>query len=487
MRTALLLTAALLTSAAAAAGDVPVELSADLRAEYLAGEPILVRLTASNPSAEAQSMADLDSRTWLVKFTMTDAGGGARSWHSTPPGEDPGGRWRIAPRGQRQVLLEVPSSAGLPPGDYTLEVAVDDDGQLRELAPQPLRLAPPDPVGGRAWYDPLAVESVGFQTAWVHRAASGYDLYLHHASGDRPDALIGDYHLLHLDEAIEPILSLSRPQESWDRFIYWQSGERGIRYARLQGHALRGAPRLMEAPYPELELIGRGSTDPGGGLHVPVWIPDPSGSGGELRVVSIRERGSRFRSAGHYRERPELVETAVDGAGELRLLVLSDDLVLYHLSSAGDLPAAGELLLGGDEARWIVAARFGYLPSLEDRPGGLGILLLSEGLREEADGGTSPVLQGRWTSLSGRTLHTFPVVDYPPGFSPQDLLPRGYDPFVLLLKKDGVKQLLQLAPERAPRSLTWVPDARLGRDREGGIWLRGLGSGGPVVQFRVSL
>ena len=477
---------ALLAATALAETAPEADLSAETRAEYLAGEPVLVRITAENSASEDVAMPDLASRPWVVKFKV-EGPAGTKTWSTSAPETDPGGRWTLKPRSQRQVLLEIPSSESLPPADYTVTIEIDDDGKSRTLPSWSMRVSPPAPSYGRVDFDAQNVESVGFQTAWVHKALDGYDLYLHHADAAAPTETLGDYHLHHAAEPIEPILSLSRPQESWDRYVYWQSGEKGIELARLQGQTLRGELRRVEAPYPSVEVIGRGSTDANGGLHVPLWIPAPSGAGGEIRVASIKDRATRFRSVGHYRKRPELVESVVDSAGDLRVLVLGDDLVLHHVSQVGELPSAGKLVLKGDQAKWVRGAEFGSLPTRDGESGGLALFLLSEALQENPDETTTPVFQGRWYSLGGRELHAFPLVERPEGWSPVDTLTRGYDPFVLLLKKDGAKKLLQVSPNSARQAPAWVPEPALAADSDGGVWLRGVGAGGPVLETRLKV
>jgi hypothetical protein len=477
--------ALLLAAPVLAQDSSPVEIQADLRSEYLAGEPILVWLTAENTSPQAASTADLSARPWLVRFTLQGEDG-KKTWSTTPPAIDPGGKWTLNPRGRRRVLLEIPSSERLTAAEYGLSIAIDDDGQVRTLPDWTLRLVPPRHVGGGPVYDPMTVENVGFQTAWLHRGEAGYDLYLHHAVGANPQDVIGDYFLHRLDEEVDPVLSLSRPQQSWDRFIYWQQGDKEIWYARLQGQVLRDEPRKIEPPYPELELVSRGSTDARGGLHVPMWVPAPGGAGGELRVASIRgQGGTRFRLVDRFDSRPELVETAVDSSGDLRLLVQDDEqLVIYQLASSGELPAVGKALEDGD--RELAAARFGYLPQRGDEPGGLGVLMLFEDTRLEPDGSSVDVLDGGYYALSGRQLQSWPQVTVPDGWSAVDALPRGYDPYVVLLKKDGVKQLLQAQPDTNPVALTWLERPALVASSDGATWLRGFGEAGALSQVRLN-
>ncbi len=443
----------------------------DLRDEYLAGEPVLVRFSVQNDTAADRSFADVAQRPWLVRFKLTDAAGATRTWATAAPEVDPGGTWTVSPRGQRQALLEIPSSASLAAGVYTLSITLRDDAGDRVLPDHVFTVAQPQPVGGRTVWEPLGLDSAGHATVWLHQAAKGFDLYVHHADGTDPRKVLGDYHLAHIDERIDPVLSHARPSERWDRYIYWLDG-RTIRYVRLQGHALRGEPGRFELPWPQAALAGRGATDARGGLHVPVWIPSPKGDSGELRVASLRDRGqSRVRVVGRFASQPEAVETAVDSDGNLRMLVdTGAGLQLYALSATTDLPAIGRKFpVQGDP----VMARFGWLGDTSAQNGGLALLVA-------ASAGEQLAL--RWYSLEAKVLTEYPA--FVAGGEPVDLLARDWSSPGLLVKT-GERTLAFTAPGAAPKAVTWAADATLVLDGDARPHLRALSRGGPVVVHRI--
>ena len=458
----------------AVAPNTDVSLKVDLRAEYLAGETMLVRFTAQNDATQSRGFADLASRPWLVRFEIKNSAGKVQTWYTTPPETDSGKQWTINARGQKRALLEIPSSARLPKGDYTLTIRVLDDAGERVLPPHSFRLAPAAPVAGQLHAEPMGAERTGHQVAWLHKAAKGYDIYLHHADGADPRKALADYHLLHLDGAIEPVLARSRPQERWSRHIYWLSGPSAISAVRLQGQGQGLAsekPTRVELPYPKIELLGPGSTDANGTLHAPFWVPAPSGKGGELRVASVSDRGvPRFRQVARLAEKPAWLETAVDTNGELRMLLPVDGNVdLYTLASAGELPAAGRRVVRAAEALSPRAARFGYLVG-EDQ-GGLGALVLMQG----ADG-----VQARWVSPDGATSGSYAPLNLDSEAEILDILPIDQDSYGLL-SRDAKGGWAYSEPGAEPIGVPSGRAAALVSSAKGEVLLRTLSDGGPVL------
>ncbi len=449
------------------------DISADLRPEYLAGDPILIRFEVANTAAERVEFADLSARPWLVRFELTDPDGKQHNRFNTPPKLDMGQKWALGPRGRRQVLLQIPSSGVFKTGEWQVTIRVQDDQGDVTLPPHTFRVAPGRPVGGALVHDPLGTDRSGHHAVWVHKAARGYDLYLHHSQGQRPERTQGNYHLAHLDERVDPVLTHSRPQERWGRFLYWQQDARTVAYAQLDGQQLRGRIRTLQAPWPGVELMGRGGTDAEGGLHVPLWVPAPKGSGGELRVASVRGQGSaRFRSVVRLPRRPAWVESVVDASGALRLLIAHDGFLdLYTVAPKGDLPAVPSRL---SVELAPATARFGYLTDREDAAGGLAIL----GLYGSPDG-----LVGRWTSLTGQVLYSYAPVKPPPGAVLLDLLPRNYDAFAALYRPTEGPSLL-VVPGRPAKTLQGRPDAVLLSDGEDAVLLRSLGTKGRALETR---
>ena len=458
---------------ATAAPALRPTVTTDLRSEYLTGAPVLVRFEIANGTQQVLSFADLAARPWLVRFELTGPDGKSIQRFNTPPEVDLPRSWELGPRGRRQVLLQIPSSAGLAPGEWQVKIRILDDLGEIVLPPHEFRVAPPRPVAGALVHEPLGTDRSGHQSIWVHKARSGYDLYLHHSQGRRPDKTLGTYHLSHLEQRIDPVLSHSRPQERWGRYIYWQQDDRTLAYVQLDGQQLRGRTRTLQAPWPKVELLGRGATDAEGGLHVPLWVPAPKGSGGEIRVASIRgPGGARFRSVVRLPRAPAWVETTTDASGALRILIAHDGFLdLYTVTPQNDLPAIGTRL-PVELAPQI--ARFGYLPDQEDAPGGLAIL----GLHQTPEG-----LVGEWTTLGGQATHRFPPITPPPGATLIDLLPRGLTPFAAAyLPPEGPGVLL--VPGKPPQTLQGRPEGTLLGDGEDAVFLRELGSRGASLATR---
>lgn len=457
-------------AAQAAVAGATVE--ADLRQEYIQGEPILVRLTASNPGQSTLEFPDLASRPHLVKFELIDPQGKKQVWYSTPPDQDDGRTWKLPVRGQRTVLLQIPQSQRLKAGTYTLTVKIEGHG---DLSPTTLRLAKAKPVAGDVVFEPRGATRAGHQTVWVHQAKEGFDLYLHHADGRNPNRLVADHHLAHMDKAVQPHLSLSTPQARWERYVYWQRDDRTIEFFRLEGQGLIGPTRRIQTPYPKIELMGRASTDPHGMLNAPVWIPAPSGGRGELKVLSTGEREApTYRNVVQLKEKPAWIETGLDTGGNLRILVPGPNgLDLYTLLAGVQLPAGGKALARpegeGAELLTPVAGRFGVLAESDGRPGGLAILVLFE----RVDGS----LEGRWYGLDGTEQGRVAPVTPPPKSEIVDILPLSYDDFGVLLRTPT--GLAYAKPSEPLAPINGVKQGTL-LHQEGTTWIRSLEEGGPI-------
>ena len=443
-----------------------IDVSTDLRAEYIQGEPVLVRFTVANTSLQTANFADLAARPWLVRFELVDKAGKKTTWYTTPPDEDPGGSWSIPPRGQRKVLLEIPSSARLKNGSYTLTVQMQNGEESVSLPTHSLRIAAANPVHGDTLYEPDGIERYGHQAIWLHDAADGYDLYLHHADGRDPSRLIADYHLMHLDSPIEPVLTAARAQERWSRYIAWQSGPRTIEYVRLENHEIRGETGRFETPYPTVELFGRPSTDADGGLHVPIWVPAPQGAAGEVMVVSLQGReGPEYRTIARMDAKPDWTASTVDNGGNLRLLLSQDGNVdVYNVAAGTSLPGAGKRLHKSDDTTPLMGS-FGYLKSTPTRAGGLAVLVLFDigaGLAE-----------ARWIGLDGEVVEVFGAAPLPKGGEIEQMVQVG-DGFAALHRGEATRVLLP-----GSDALVIGPVTQLVARNED-VWVRSIEKGGPV-------
>ncbi len=493
---------ALVTSAAG------LEISADLRPTYLAGHQIVVTIRATNPGAEPEDFPKLDERPHLVSFELVSASGKKQTRFTTPPVEDEDMRWVLPARTSRQVSLELPSGATLSTGSYQLAVTVTDGDERLTIGPVPVSIEAPRPVaadvpdGGSA--------ALGWQLPWVHEGSAGHTLYLLTVPAEQPDSRGYQWSLTDLPGPVHPRLALGRLADGGSRYLYWRSDERSLVYARLEERRLRHAPRTVTLPYPRWELLARAGGDAASGLHVPVWIPAPTGEAGEVRVISIDTRGQpRFRKVAAFGSAPEAA-TWVDGAGRLRLLLLHEgELDLYTLDGGADqeLPAEGRRLipqpvragevqlfaprasaeaaagtgaLVSSEIGPFVAERlapmalppvlgigFGELPERGDQPSGSAVFAwLGEPDAESAS------LGGVWMSTNGRVIATVPGAALPSGHRVVQVLPRGYEAFVVVSVDGRGQGWAQCAAWEAPVALGPLGESEgLRLDEQGRLWV----------------
>jgi hypothetical protein len=471
------LTAPVVTVPETAAAPAKPTLSADLRPTYLAGQPILVRLTVENTGKEALSFPDLSLRPWLVYFEILDSKGKKATYHNTAPASDSGKSWTLPSRSRKQVLLDIPQSATLKAGSYTLNLRVEDPAGTVKLSSHSFSIEPIRPSAGSVHYEPLGLERTGHQVAWTQKGAQGFDVYLEQSDATEPRKVLAQYFVMHSETAADPTLSLALPSARWDRYVYWQRDDRSVQVARLQGAGQPAASRLIQTPYPKLELLGRGATDKEGGLHLPIWIPAPVGSGGELMVLSLRDRGQRsYRSLAKYDSQPAWIESGIDSGGNLRLVFPNQgNLDQYTIVSSTELPGAGKRLIKAEDGKQALAARYAVLAASEGRPGGLALFVLLE----EPEGKAS----GQWFALDGTPLATVAALTIGEGRI-SDVLPLGYDDYaVLVTRPDG--QLSVLQPAQAELKAKPQANATLVGD-DSRLWLRSVvSSGGPTQSTKL--
>lgn len=444
-----------------AATASPLAISADLRADYLAGEPIIVNFVLANRGDAALQVPDLSARPWRVRFKLTLPTGSDQTRFTTPPATEPSTAWTIPPRGQKRVALELPSGAALSPGKYTLAVEIDLGDRVETIPARAVTLAPPRPVSGQLAADALLLERSGFQALWLHQASAGFDLYLADTDAKDPTRAARNRFLLHLDQAVDARLTAGKPGSADERYVFWPEGESALRYVRLQSGAVEGESRVLTLPWPKVNLLGQGATDAKGGLHVPVWIPGPKGGAGELRLASVDERGGlQLRKLVALPARPEGLEITVDPSGGVHVLVpRGDRLDLYTLRPdyGADLPVPGERVWTAATGATLLSARFSGLPQSETQAGGLGALVVW------SQGGA---VQSQWYSLASRPLQRLQGTPLAAGTSVLATLPAGTSPPGLLLKgADGSLRYQEGIASEALPSLpaTW----RLVRDGQG--------------------
>jgi len=461
------------SSAAAAAETAGLQAWAPrLRAEYLSGEAILVPFQAHNPGATELQVPDLAARPWLVTFALQADGGQVQRRSTTAPAVDPGGAVRLAPRGGRLALLEVPGTAALKPGRYRLVVTVQGPAGPIELGRQDLTVAAPRPVSG-SLPDASAARAV-LSTVWLHAAAQGFDLYLHEAQARSPLRPLSHAHLAHLDQRVEPLLSATRGSDANNRHVVWMEGPRRLVALQVRGRDAPDAPRALTLPWPRAELMGRPATDGVGRLHVPLWVPAPSGAGGELRVLSLGARAEpHFRRVAAL-DAPPAVQVMVTDDGAVQLLVqMLSGVDLFTIGAeevSPDLPVSGRKIWRPVASERALAARFAPRAAAEGVRAGLGLCVLAA---------TETAVQPRWFSLRGATLPAGDVLPRPAGAALAELLPAP-DGGVAAIWRTQAGLSLQWGPTMQPVPADLGRAWTLGWGEDGALLARGLSDGGPL-------
>jgi hypothetical protein len=387
------------STAASAISKDGLEISADIREEYLAGLPMLVEVTVRNPTKTPHTFPDLSARSHLVHFEIQLPTHKTERF-TTPPQFDSPAAWSLAPGSQRRVLLEIPASNGFDPGTATLGVQVLDPAGTVEIAARPIRIAPPAPVGGSVTWEPTISTTTGGMVVWLHKAAAGFDLYLHQFNPKTPKRLLAHYRLAHLDAQVDPVLSRARASEALARWIYWKSGPQTYTFSRLAGPVLPEKPRTVAVPWPQSELLGTGVTDAKGGLVLPLWIPAPKGTAGTIRALCIDAHGALvIREVADLPARPKTVATTVDAAGALELAIGHDagiDLYKIDPTAPTRLPAQGVRVTKLTDG-WVPGAlAFDTLPDRPQHAGGLALFAL---VRHPGDAATYRTF---WADLGGK-------------------------------------------------------------------------------------
>jgi len=397
--------------------EAGLQYEAMLRAEYLTGQPILVPIRVWNGGSASLEAPDIERRPWLIAFTFDQGNGQIERRRTTPPASDVGQMVQLSPRSQRRTLLEIPATGSLKPAEYRLQVTLDPDTIPRPLATGTIRVASPSPASADMVRSISAASRSSDTTVWLHKATDGYDLYLSPLSTN--GRRIPAQWITHLEEQVNPVLSEASGGETGERHVMWSTGKRSFGWIALEGSGVEPEARSVEMPWPEIELVGRPATDATGNLHVPVWIPAPKGSSGEVRVVTILDRGAvSYRRAAKFEARPVSVSTTVDDSGAVQLLVSTKDAVdLYTVRQSGsvhaELPIPGRRIARAEPGSQYIDVRFGLRSTTADRKGGLSILATTR---------TDVTLQSTWLGMRGTVLDERPPSPVPEGGSLEGLV-----------------------------------------------------------------
>lgn len=439
-----LVMAAVLSALSAQAA--PVEVTADLRAEYLVGDKVLVPVTLSNTGSAAATVPDLSNRPWLVGFEIQPKEGNLQRRRTAAPEADNNRTLTLAPRARRNTLLEIPSSGAIPKGEYTLRVSVNLGDDTVSLDPKEVRVVSPKPAGGQVG---LPTRD-HWETLWVHEAAQGFDLYLHQLDADKHDRASGHWYLGHVGTAVQPWMARSRTSDEGNRVVVWQSDARTLQLQGLAGNRFHGAASEVVSPWPTVQIAAAPLLDGRGRVTVPLWVPSPKGASGELRLLSFDARDRPvYRRVGRFDQQPA-VSSGVDDAGNSHLVVSHGAFVdLYTVRADGEpkveLPVPGRRVFAATGVAKVVDAQFVVLDRKDDKPGGMALQVTTR---------TGDGFGGAMVSLRGTRLADLPAVPASPSQQLVRVVPGGWDQPGFVLNRSGKLEYVQPSGSAALAGVT---------------------------------
>ncbi len=344
------------------------ELKINLRDAYLAGEPIVIEITAQNNSDDVVDIPDLGHETWRSSFTISGSKLPLQKRKNSI--KDTQSRWKIPPRGARKTQLALPGGKALSPGKYSLSVNIDAESEtLQEKIDIELQKAKPVNV------NLLNRGALKTHAIWLQKSLEGYDLYFNNGQWNT--------YVERLSEAVHPKLSVCNKCEKkavWqkDRSIYWLDK--------------KGAVRKIQVPWPSVELIGRAAYN--GEYHVPIWAQKPKSKNGDLWLMRIDRRGQphyhKMRSA---MGKPLQISAAVTEQGNPLFLLRDDQRVeLYSeaISQNRTLPLLVKRIRRIAKNEKLLDVRFGIHPE--------------KGLTAWLTLANSNLVKGEWRTLGGKEI-----------------------------------------------------------------------------------
>lgn len=427
------------------AAGVEASLSSGLvaRAEFpdeaLHGFPVVVNLEVRNPTDSPQKCPDFSTRPHLVHFKLTSPTGQVSERFNTPPAFDTGGEWALPPGSRRSVRLEIPSSGGFAAGEWKVTVLAGEPGAVTTFPEKALRLSPARPAGGAAYYDKLIANASGAVFPWVHQAASGFDVYVDHYTPGASGRLLARYHAAHLTAVATPVISRGAPVNARSRHLYWTVGASGLAIAKLEGLGAVARLQSVDMPWPSAVPIARGVTTGRQALAVPLWIPAPRGTGGEVKLLWVDERGATaYKSVADLPLPATRAETAIDAGGNPVLaLAHARGIDVYRADGnlPAHLPASGKRAWEADGGWSTAALAFDTHPERGTHPGGLVLIALQLATTTDAvSGGPTTIGRTLRLDLTGAVVDTGAPVPWSGPTEITAVLPDGYGPLRYLAR-----------------------------------------------------
>ena len=240
-----------------------LQVSLDLREQYLANEPIIIQITVQNIGKTEIDVPDLGAQPWRTSFYLHHENGNKQKRNNTKNQKT--NRWKIPPRSARSVQLEIPSSAGLSTGKYELTVEIDSEiSKYKEQKTIHIAKSSAKNV------DTHRRINQKLEVLWGQPNQKGIDLYLNNGQWNQ--------YLRSWKAPQKPKLLIC---SSCTGKYHWRQNND----IYVQGKTLY----KISPPWPKFEIIDRGIIAKEGLIHLVVWIPQKQK--GSLWLLTIDRKG----------------------------------------------------------------------------------------------------------------------------------------------------------------------------------------------------
>ena len=295
-----------------------VQVTHTITEHTIKGQPIYVDLLLLNPDTKPVEIQDILNDRWQITFTLTHDGQKHTLRSQRPSEVQPKSR-TLQSREVLELHLELPNSKALKPGTYSLGIDFPLDNERK-------------------------IET-GFV---VHKQTpqwADFDLFNYEVFLDESDLLWTqphkDNHLL-FEGTINPRWIQSIPVATAQNTIhigathhtYWKDRSR-ITVLKRSGDRTQ-TPQELSIPWKEFDIVGRGVTDLEGQVFIPIWVPNPNGTGTLYSVQPQSNNTITFRKI-RTGKRPQSIDIALTQASTpLFLLQYTSALELYSLTTVGE-------------------------------------------------------------------------------------------------------------------------------------------------------
>jgi len=282
----------------ARAGRLRLDFSAE-QTDVVRGESIPFELTLTNIGNEPVTLEDESpsNRAFSIrvigKGSFSESGDAMsvamREGERVEPPRRPALR-TLAPNGKMVVRGDAMAWVGeLEPGSYSIVGTYGASPAFRAASRETaIRVGEAAPVWARTAEQNLFLAHEPRDTAWLHRSAAGFELFLMRSSPRNPQVIYSNRRLASLTAAVEPIPSSYNITPPRLQHVIWTQPDGSLRIIRLPRFAPPEGPFAVLLPGKDLKPVGTPFSDEEGTLHVVLAEPEGRAAG----LFQIPERGT---------------------------------------------------------------------------------------------------------------------------------------------------------------------------------------------------